>query len=575
MIKLFRFLKPYRVMISLVLVLTFLQVMATLFLPTLMADIVDKGIVNGDIAYIMKIGGFMLVVAAFGAAFSIITAFYSSKISQGFGKILREKVFTHVENFSLQGFDKIGTASLITRTTNDITQIQQVLQMMLIMMLMAPIMAIGSVIMAVSKDAKLSLVLACAIPILATAIIVIAKKGMPLFKLLQKKLDKLNLILREGLIGMRVIRSFNRSGYEEKRFDKANHSFAGTAIKVNKLMAAMMPIMMLVLNFSMVAIVWFGGIRISHGNMEVGDLMAFVQYAMQMMTALMMVSMMFVMIPRASVSAGRVNEVLNTVPEIRDKEQVQVTGDKQGYVEFKQVTFSYPGAEKPVLADISFSAKPGEVTAIIGGTGVGKSTLINLIPRFYDIDSGSIFVDGMEVRDLAQKEIRAKIGFVPQKAVLFTGTVAENIRYGNEQATDEEVKRAAEIAQATDFISEMDKGLDSHISQGGANLSGGQKQRLAIARALVRRPEIYVFDDSFSALDFKTDAKLREKLKDETANSTMLIVAQRVSTVMDADRIIVLEEGKIAGIGKHRELMKSCEIYREIVASQLSEEEIA
>jgi ATP-binding cassette subfamily B protein len=389
------------------------------------------------------------------------------------------------------------------------------------------------------------------------------------------KLDALNRVLDEGLTGVRVIRAFDRIDHEEKRFDEANLDLTDTAIKVNRIVAALWPIMMLVLNFSSIAILWFGAIRVNNGDMQIGALIAFLQYAMQILFAMLMLSMMFIMLPRAAASAARINEVLAIVPEIQDAATVQRADAKRGYVEFQGVTFSYPGAEEPALSHISFSARPGEVTAIIGGTGSGKSTLISLIPRFYDVDSGRVLVDGVDVREMSQEHLRAKIGFVPQKAVLFSGTIAENIRYGKEDASDEEVRHAADVAQATEFISEMTDGFDSEIAQGGTNVSGGQKQRLSIARALVRRPEIYVFDDSFSALDFKTDTKLRMALKKETLDATVFIVAQRVSTVMDADQIIVLDDGHIVGIGNHRELMQTSEVYREIVSSQLSLEEVA
>lgn len=578
MLKLFRTLKPFKLPILFVFLLVFFQSMSDLYLPTLMSDIVDKGIVNGDIPYIWKIGGFMLLVALGGAICSIGASYLSAKVAGGFGKNLRSRVFHHVQNFSLQEFDKLGTASLITRTTNDITQMQQVLTMILRMMISAPMMCIGGIIMAVSKDAKLSLVIVVVVPVLAGAIAIIAGKGIPLFKAMQVRLDKLNRVLRENLTGIRVIRSFNRIGHEQKRFNEANFDLTQTAVKVNKIMAAMMPIMMLVMNFSTIAIVYFGGIRISHGHMQVGDLMAFIQYAMQIMFSLIMVSMIFVMVPRASASATRINEVLEMEPQIFDPERTGTSApvsQQRGYLEFRDVTFSYPGAEQPAIHHISFSAAPGETTAIIGGTGSGKSTLLSLIPRFYDVDSGSVIVDGQNVKEMTQEELRAKIGFVPQKAVLFTGTIADNLRYGKTDATDEELRKAADIAQATEFITKMKDGFQSEISQGGSNVSGGQKQRLSIARALVRKPEIYVFDDSFSALDFKTDAKLRSALKEVTGDATVLLVAQRASTVMDADRIIVLDEGRIAGIGKHRELMDTCDVYREIVSSQLSEEEIA
>lgn len=575
MMKLFRFLKPFRLPVAFVLGLVFFQSLAELYLPTLMSDIVDIGIVSGDTAYIWKMGGWMLLVAAGGTLCAIGGSYLSAKVASGFGRNLRRRLFTHVENFSLQEFDKIGTASLITRTTNDITQVQQVLVMILRMMISAPMMCIGGIIMAVSKDAKLTLVLAVVIPVLALAIFAVASKGIPLFKAMQKKLDKLNLVLRENLTGIRVIRSFNRINHEQQRFNEANADLTSTALKVNRIMASMMPIMMITLNFSTIAIIWFGSIRIDNGNMQVGALMAFIQYAMQIMFSVIMVSIIFVMIPRASASAARINEVLSMEPEIHDPAEAKRAAGRRAHIQFDNVTFSYPGAEMPALSNISFETGPGEMTAIIGGTGAGKSTLISLIPRFYDIESGSIRVNGVDVREWKQEELRERIGLVPQKAVLFTGTVTDNIRYGKEDATVEEVKHAADIAQATDFISHMPEGFDSPIAQGGSNVSGGQKQRLSIARALVRRPEVYIFDDSFSALDFKTDAKLRAALRPETRDAAVLLVAQRVSTVMDADRIIVLDEGQIAGIGTHHELMEMCPVYREIVSSQLSEEEIA
>lgn len=575
MIKLFKNLKPFKVPIIFVLILVFFQSLSELYLPTLMSDIVNNGIVNGDTDYILKIGGFMILVALCGTICTITASFLSSKVATGFGRNLRKGLFTKVEGFSIEDFDKLGTSSLITRTTNDITQVQQVIVIIMRMMISAPMMCIGGIIMAVSKDRKLSIIIVVVIPVLIGVIAIISRKGLPLFKSMQIKLDKLNLVLREGLTGIRVIRAFNRNDHERERFNEANHDLTNTAIKVNKLMAILMPLMMLVMNFTTIAIIWFGSKRIDAGNMQVGDLMAFIQYVMQIMFSLIMVSMMFVMIPRASVSAVRINEVLDIVPVINDPKDIKKAVSKKGYVEFKNVSFNYPGSESSVIRDISFSAGPGETTAIIGGTGSGKSTIINLIPRFYDITSGSILINGVDLRDMSQDELRSKIGFVPQKAVLFTGTISENIRYGKEDATEDEIKRAANIAQATDFISNMEEGFNSVIAQGGTNVSGGQKQRLSIARALVRRPEVYIFDDSFSALDFKTDAKLRAVLKEETKDSTVIIVAQRVSTVIDADRIIVLDEGNIVGVGTHKELLTSCDVYHEIVSSQLSEEEIA
>src|SRR5256886_1913285 len=446
------------------------------------------------------------------------------------------------------------------------------------MMVTAPMMIIGGIILAVAQDATLAWILVVVMPILVGAIALIMSRAIPLFRVMQQKLDKLNLILDEGLSGVRVIRAFDRVKHEEERFDEANLDLTDVAIRVNRIVAALMPIMMLVLNVSGIAILWFGSIRVNNGEMQVGAIFAFLQYAMQILFGLLMVSMMFIMLPRAAASADRINEVLAIAPEINDAPTVNDADTQRGFVEFQNVTFSYPGAEEPALSDIYFSAVPGEVTAIIGGTGSGKSTLVSLIPRFYDIDDGTgghLLADGVDVREMSQEHLRSKIGFVPQKAVLFSGTVAENIRYGKEDATDEEVRYAADVAQATEFISEMQDGFNSVIAQGGTNVSGGQKQRLSIARALIRKPEIYVFDDSFSALDFKTDARLRAALKEETRESTVLIVSQRVSTIMDADQIIVLDEGRIAGIGTHRDLMRSSEVYREIVSSQLSIAEIA
>ncbi|MCM3135531.1 ABC transporter ATP-binding protein/permease [Paenibacillus polysaccharolyticus] len=575
MMKLFRMLKPYRIPIIFILALIFLQTMAELYLPTLMADIVNLGIVKGDVPYIWKIGGFMLLIAIGGTTCSIIASYLSSRTAGGFAKQLRSRVFRHVENFSLQEFDKLGTASLITRTTNDITQVQNVLTMMLRMMIMAPMMCIGGIFMAVSQDAKLSTIFLVVLPVLAGAIALIGSKGFPLFKQIQKKLDRLNLVLREQLTGIRVVRSFNRGEHERVRFNGANTELRDASIKVNVLMATVMPVMMLVMNFSMIAILYFGGLRIDGGHMNIGSLIAFVQYAMQIMFSLIMVSMIFVMIPRASASAERINEVLDMQPDLSDPAQPRTMKSMQGTIEFDRVTFRYPGAENAALSDISFTARSGETTAIIGGTGSGKTTLLSLIPRFYDVTEGTVRVNGTDVRELKQEELRSKIGFVPQKAVLFTGTVADNIRQGKDDASMDEVIHAARTAQAENFISEMKEGYDSLIAQGGNNVSGGQKQRLSIARALVRRPEIYIFDDSFSALDFKTDAKLRAALKSETTEAAVLIVAQRVSTVMDADRILVMDEGKIVGSGTHKELLENNEVYREIVSSQLTEEEIA
>jgi len=585
MIKLLKNLKPYRLSIMGVIVFIFLQSLSELYLPTLMSDIVDTGVVNGDVNYIVRIGGWMILIAVVAMISSVLGSYLAAKVATGFGRDLRTKVFTKVESFSLEEFDEKGTASLIIRTTNDITQIQQLVITMLRMFLRAPLLFIGGIIMAVLKDAKLSLVLVVILPILTITILLVAKKSMFLFKSMQTKLDKLNLVLREYLTGIRVIRAFNREVYEKKRFHKANFDLTETAKKVNLLMAVLIPLMMLILNLAIVAIIWFGSIRINNGGMQVGDLMAFIQYASQIMFSLIMVSMMFIMVPRASVSAIRINEVLDVEPKIKDpmipkESQLEIENgiisekDKRGYLEFDGVSFCYQGAEEPAIKNISFRSNPGELTAIIGSTGSGKSTLINLIPRFYDVTSGRILIDGVDIRELTQEKLHAKIGLVSQKVVLFTGTIAENIDFGNHNLSRDEMIRAAEIAQASEFISTMKQVYDSQITQGGTNISGGEKQRLAIARALAKHPEIYIFDDSFSALDFKTEAKLRVAIKKETKNDTVLIIAQRVTTVMSADQIIVLDEGKIVGMGKHQDLIRTCNVYREIVASQLSEEEL-
>jgi len=564
-------------------VFVFLQSFSEIYLPTLMSDIVDTGVINGNVAYIIRIGGWMILIAVIGMISAIFGSYWAAKVATGFGRDLRTKVFTKVESFSLEEFDEKGTASLITRTTNDITQIQQ-LVVMLRLFLRAPMLCVGSIIMAVSKNAKLSSVLVVILLILALIIVLLSKKSMPLFKSMQIKLDKLNLVLRENLTGIRVIRAFNRDNYEKKRFHEANLDLTETAIKVNKLMAILMPLVMLIFNLTIIAILWFGSIRINSGSMQVGDLMAFIQYASQIMFSLIMLAMMFILVPRASASAIRINEVLDIEPKIKDpimpeENELKMEGGasseegKRGYLEFKEVSFYYQGAEEPVIEKISFRAKPGEVTAIIGGTGSGKSTLVNLIPRFYEVTSGHILVDGVDIRELTQEKLRAKIGLVPQKAVLFTGTVAENISFGTNDLPRDKIIRAAKIAQASDFISTLKQGYDAQIAQGGTNVSGGQKQQLSIARALAKHPEIYIFDDSFSALDFKTESKLRQALKKETEKDTVLIIAQRVTTIMDADRIMVLDGGRMVGMGTHQDLMKTCEVYREIVASQLSEEE--
>lgn len=572
MLKLFKGLKPYWTLVIGVLVLAFISTMTDLELPDLMSDIVDTGIVQGDVSYILGRGGVMLLVALLGTVCTILTSYLSSKIGMGFSRDLRKKVFEKVESFSLTEINEVGTASLITRTTNDINQVQMVVIMMMRMMLSAPLMIVGALIMALGKDVELSKVILVVIPIIIVTIAIIAKFTLPMFQKMQNKIDKLNLVVRENLTGIRVIRVFNKVEAEQERFNQASLEVSRIATMANRLMGALMPLMMLILNLSIIAVIWFGGIRINDGDLMVGDLMAFIQYLTQVMFSLLMLTMMFVLIPRAQASAVRINEVLEMKSPIQEpKEAIQP--QLKGYVEFKNVSFGYEGAEEYAISNISFVAKPGEVTAIIGGTGSGKSSILNMIPRFYDAAKGEVLVDGVNVRDMNQQELRSKIGYVPQKAVLFTGTIRDNILYGKEDATDEEVRHALDIAQATDFVSKMKEGIESPISQGGTNVSGGQKQRLSIARAIVRKPEIYLFDDSFSALDFKTDAQLRAALKAETKEATVIIVAQRVSTVMDADRILVMDEGRIAGCGTHEELLATNEIYQQIVESQLKQGE--
>ena len=572
MLKLFKGLKPYWTLVIGVLVLVFISTLTDLELPDLMSDIVDTGIVQGDVSYILGRGGVMLLVALLGTVCTILTSYLSSKIGMGFSRDLRKKVFEKVESFSLTEINEMGTASLITRTTNDINQVQMVVIMMMRMMLSAPIMIVGALIMALRKDVELSKVILVVIPIIIVTIAIIAKFTLPMFQKMQNKIDKLNLVVRENLTGIRVIRVFNKVEAEQERFNQASLEVSRIATMANRLMGALMPLMMLILNLSIIAVIWFGGIRINDGDLMVGDLMAFIQYLTQVMFSLLMLTMMFVLLPRAQASAVRLNEVLEMESPIQEpKEAIQP--QLKGYVEFKNVSFGYEGAEEYAISNISFVAKPGEVTAIIGGTGSGKSSILNMIPRFYDAAKGEVLVDGVNVRHMNQQELRSKIGYVPQKAVLFTGTIRDNILYGKEDATDEEVRHALDIAQATDFVSKMKEGIESPISQGGTNVSGGQKQRLSIARAIVRKPEIYLFDDSFSALDFKTDAQLRAALKKETKDSTVIIVAQRVSTVMDATRILVMDEGHVVGMGTHEELLQTNEIYQQIVESQLKKGE--
>lgn len=578
MIKLLKHLKPFTVPIIFIIIFVFIKTLADLYLPTLMSDIVDEGIVLGDTDFIINTGLIMLIVAFIGGIGSIISTNISARVGMSFGRSLRKKLFTKVTYYSLHEIDQTGTASLITRTTNDIVQVQTVTIMLLRVATMAPLMAIGSIIMAVRKDVPLTGVIVVVIILMAIVIALVATKAVPMFKVMQVRVDKLNLVMRERLTGLRVIRAFNRVKTEEARFEEANSDLTDVAIKVNKLMAILMPFIMLMFSVSSVAIIWFGAFRVDAGAIEVGDMMAFIQYATQVMFAVLMLTMIFVMVPRASASAIRIHEILELDSEIKNDSKTELPIQSKGEIQFKDVSFYYHsnhGASEAAIENISFTTKPGEYTAIIGGTGSGKSTLLNLIPRFYDISKGDILIDGVSVKKYDMKELRKKISLVPQQAVLFSGTVEENIRFGKEDATDEDIQEAAEIARATEFIDEMDEGYKSHISQGGSNISGGQKQRLSIARAVVRKPEIYLFDDSFSALDAKTEAELRGMLNKHTKNASLIVVAQKVTSIMNADQIIVLDQGKIAGIGTHKELLQTSEVYKEIVASQLSKEEIA
>lgn len=569
------YVKPYLPSAIIVMVLVFLEVMATLKLPDLMSVIVDQGIAAGNTDLIWRTGGIMLLVALAGIVCSITGNLLASRASTAFGRDLRGTVFAHVEKFAPQEFNNFGTASLITRTTNDVQQMQMLFLMSMRMAMRAPLTAIGGVLMVVRKDPGLALILLAVIPLIFLIVGLVMAKGTPMFRSLQKKLDRLNQVLREQLMGVRVIRAFDRGQYEQERFSDANRDLTSTALKVNKLMVSMGPLNGLIINFTTISIIWFGAQRIDAGAMQVGDMMAFLQYAMQILWAIMMLSMLFVMLPRAMASAERLCEVLETEPTIMDPETPVVLSEVKGVVEFKNVTFSYPGAEEPVLSDISFRAEPGKMTAIIGGTGSGKSTILDLIPRFYDPQAGEITLDGVNVKDLSQAELRQALGYVPQRAVLFSGTVASNVRGGKQDATEAEVAEAVRIAQAEQFVMERDGGFDSYVAQGGTNLSGGQKQRLSIARAIARKPRVYLLDDTFSALDYKTDARLRTELAKYAADAAVIVVAQRVSTILHADQIIVLDNGRIVGKGRHDELLADCRVYQEIAASQLGEEAVS
>jgi ATP-binding cassette subfamily B multidrug efflux pump len=574
-IALFRtYLPRYRVPIAFVLVLLLVQAITNLYLPELNADIINNGVATGDTDYILQTGALMLVVTFLLMVASIIAVYWSARVSMGFGRDVRGGIFRKVETFSQVEVNHFGAASLITRNTNDVQQVQQVVLMGLNMMISAPIMMIGGLIMALRQDIPLTGILLVIIPIMLLLIGYVMSRAIPLFQAMQRKLDRINLVMRETLAGVRVIRAFVRTEHEERRFDEASRDLMDTGLRVNRLFAITMPALMAIMNLSTVAVLWLGAYRVDSGEMPIGNLTAFLQYIIQILFAIMTAVIMFVMVPRAAVSGDRIKEVLDETPSIWDP-QAPVSPPRTGHVVFRDVTFGYPKAEEPVLRSISFEARPGETTAIVGSTGSGKTTLVNLLPRFYDATGGTVEIDGVDVRTMDRQDLWRRIGVVPQRAFLFGGTVASNLRYGDENATDEALWQALDIAQGRGFVEEMEGGLEAPVTQGGTNVSGGQRQRLAIARALVKRPDIYVFDDSFSALDFRTDARLRAALARELGDATVIIVAQRVGTILHADRIVVLENGGIAGIGAHEELMRTCETYREIVLSQVTEEEVA
>ncbi len=575
MLKLFKYLKPYTWPIVATVILTFGQVMSGLALPDYMAKIVNEGVVGGNMQTIITTGLIMLAISLLGAACMIGAGYLAARVATGFSMKMRERVFAKVESFSLVEFNKFSTASLITRSTNDIQQIQMVLFMMMRIMLLAPLMGIGAIIMAYRNSPSMTWIMGLGLLLMIGIILVLFSIALPRFKRLQALLDRINLVTRENLTGLKVIRAFNTEKQEEKKFDRANRDLTGLNLFLNRLMVIMQPFMMLIFNFTSLVVIWVGASLISTDQLMIGNMIAFMQYAMQVLFSFMMISMIFIMVPRASVSGQRVAEVIESESVIKEPAApAPFTKDAEAAVEFRDVTFAYPGAEYPVLENISFTATRGQTTAIVGGTGSGKSTLISLIPRFYDVSYGHVLLDGADVRDVKFKDLYRKLGYVPQKGVLFSGTVASNIKYGAPKATGEQTEKAAAVAQALSFIGRRDGGFDSPIAQGGANVSGGQKQRLAIARAIVKKPDIFIFDDSFSALDFKTDAALREALNKETKKATVLIVAQRIGTIMNADKIIVLDRGRIVGQGKHRDLLQDCQVYREIALSQLSEEEL-
>lgn len=551
-------------------------ILIELGLPTILARMIDVGIRNNDFGYVKQQGILMVVITVVGIIMNILLGYFGSRITTNIVADIRDDLFKKIQSYSHQEYETLGVASLITRTTNDAYQIMLFLQNILRIGFMTPMMFVVSLYMVMRTSVSLSYYVIGALPFLLLSVVAIAKFSEPLSKKQQKNLDKINSILRENLSGLRVIRAFVNEKFEEKRFAKVNDNYTKSSKSLFRLMAVAQPGFYFLFNIVMVLIIWSGAVQIDAGSLQVGDLIAFIEYIFHALFSFMLFASVFMMYPRAAVSAGRIQEALDASPSIKEDPNGVSETKTKGYIEFKNVTFAYPGhSQEPVIRNVSFTASPGETVAFIGSTGSGKSTLIQLIPRFYDVSDGEILIDGVDVRDYRLSKLRDKIGFIPQKALLFTGTIADNLRYGKEDATQEEMERAAEIAQATDFISKKTDGYDELLSEGGANFSGGQKQRLAIARAIIRRPEIYIFDDSFSALDYQTDAKLRARLKKETTESTVLIVAQRVGTVMHADKIIVLNEGEVVGIGTHRELLENCPIYYDIAASQLSKEELA
>ncbi|CAN5363490.1 ABC transporter ATP-binding protein [soil metagenome] len=570
-----RYLRPHLKLIAGVVVFQLAQSIASLYLPSLNADIIDNGIAKGDTGYILMIGGVMLGITLLQVAAAVTAVYFGAKAAMAFGRDVREAIFVQVGAFSEREVSRFGAPSLITRTTNDVQQVQILVLTTCTLLVSAPILAVGGVIMALQQDVGLSWIMVVAIPVMLIVIGFIVSRMVPLFRLMQARIDTVNRVLREQLTGIRVVRAFVREGLETERFERANADVTRTAVSAGRLFALVFPVVMLVMNVSSVAVLWFGAYAIEEGTVQIGALTAFLSYLIQILMAVMMATFMAIMIPRAAVSADRISEVLETPTSVVLPEHPVTELRGTGTIELRDVEFSYPGAEQPVLRNLSFEARPGQTTAIIGSTGAGKTTLVNLLPRLFDATGGSVVVDGVDVRELDPDLLWGRIGLVPQRAYLFSGTVASNLRYGNPDATDDELWAALETAQAKDFVSEMPEGLEAPIAQGGTNVSGGQRQRLAIARALVKRSEIYVFDDSFSALDTATDARLRRALAKAEGAATKIIVAQRVSTIVDADQILVLEDGAIVGRGTHQELLASSETYREIVDSQLRAEEAA